>query len=771
MQPSSPHTHILRPLFASLLLLVAIPATRAKVATFRQGRIPTDPEVTCLKFSIPLPDGMEWHGTQIVRTSGSLAVFSAMQPSKDDPEFSGIIPFTGIPTDTFNITISGQWIIRPPEGGTGGGTAEPPDLIVPYEYKGFGGLDTTLSISPAKAFCDLENCETITFTASSNNRTPEQLEEVTWTIDNASHGKGRILELDPADLVPAVYEIKATLPVKDEAPLKTTAELVAGRAALELDPVETPEAPGTIKVGDIVNAKINIRPDTALDPGYVALIFSGTGQLTPQNEQNNILKWKSPDQPDTIPFLATAPGQTTAKLQYTCNDGTLTATDSITIEPLEFNLQITDPNSQNSIILTQEAPTSSETFYIAEQEDAGADLELTLVDNEGNSIPFADVTWTITPLNGAPKLWNKTTGNFTEPTVQTTWNRGENQTEKRRYKIQAQYTGTQTQTTPQFQPLETEISIVGIEITQVPEFLFASAEYATTLQWKIHGLDSVDDLTSVQVVFHPKSGSTSPSPLNGAHGEKGFLDYSLKIEGSPNQGFTYETYILSEYIRKNEVAGNISRSASFELLVGVQNIPEFQAKSDSKDMVKFFADNDIYALDIGKASDYTGLKTVTDERAVSLVPPTCRWRNVPTDDNNCKILPGEWNTANTICDYDEEFRSNGYWESPNVPSFSVWEPTYNYPDKPPYATYPIFAEGTKIAVTPTKEVSMTGAGQKIEQTCTIFPPEKEYYMAWDPKRLSFGHYRGEALGYRVGVYVFISYPGKDVTGLNAEVSR
>lgn len=104
---------ILRHLIVGLLFLVAILLLRADVVDFRQGRIPTDPDITAMKFSIPRPEGMEWHGTQSVNTSGSLATVSGPQPGPTSPSFSGNIPFTGIAIDTFNITLSGQWIIIP----------------------------------------------------------------------------------------------------------------------------------------------------------------------------------------------------------------------------------------------------------------------------------------------------------------------------------------------------------------------------------------------------------------------------------------------------------------------------------------------------------------------------------------------------------------------------------------------------------------------------------------------------------------------------------
>ncbi|MDT8389224.1 MAG: hypothetical protein RRC34_01790 [Lentisphaeria bacterium] len=293
--------------------------------------------------------------------------------------------------------------------------------------------------------------------------------------------------------------------------------------------------------------------------------------------------------------------------------------------------------------------------------------------------------------------------------------------------------------------LAVKIIASSVKILQVPEFLFASANYATTIKWQITGLSgpvTIDSLDAIKITFSPDAYHSIS--LGSSYGETGFLEYTVAIEGEPG---VFETYVKQEHIRQAVLSEpHVSNSASFAIEVELEcNDQQLALYGDSEEKIKAYADNTVFARDIDSNSEYAD---VTDTRAVVTTVPETRWE--------CQVkqnMPTDWyfGTTQTI-DFDEVFQENGYWPS-GKPRFMVY---HNFtPDQPLFHGFLLGNEDTYLGYRESEPNTYLQGVYAME-------PYTEYY-GWDPRMLGRGHYKGYVVANRIGVMVFISYGGKQVS--------
>ena len=291
-----------------------------------------------------------------------------------------------------------------------------------------------------------------------------------------------------------------------------------------------------------------------------------------------------------------------------------------------------------------------------------------------------------------------------------------------------------------------------VDILEVPEFLFASAENTTPIKWRIAGLSeplSTEKLERVNVVFHPTSNDSIP--LENPDEESGFLGYTRAIDGETSRVF--ETYVKPQYIQPAILPSpHVSNSASFSLKAKFgdgQTTSTLTANSGN--MIKAYADNTVYARDIAPGG--TGYATVTDARAVVRTEPEKRWANTIQ-----KNMPDIWYAPSIqqTMDFDEPFQEHGYWPVPDTsckPRFVLYDDAT--PETP-------FHTGYLLTNTTTFLGANSAGGDYFYQSVAAEEPDVDL-LGWDSSMLGRGHYKGDVIANRIGVAVFISYGGKSVT--------
>ncbi|MBS3763067.1 MAG: hypothetical protein KGZ25_07170, partial [Planctomycetes bacterium] len=177
-----------------------------------------------------------------------------------------------------------------------------------------------------------------------------------------------------------------------------------------------------------------------------------------------------------------------------------------------------------------------------------------------------------------------------------------------------------------------QVTVVKVEITQVPDYLFADADYATPIRFKLIGLDGAEcSLSDVQISFYVNGSEQFERTFGTSDGVKRTVgvnnDGALKLLSEYDEvhnGYTYECYVGSGAY-ENVSAGSTHRSgqASFraEVTLGKCTVSSANETSTPAEggRLRFYADANVPAMDIAIGPS-DGIHPL-DERSVIEVDP------------------------------------------------------------------------------------------------------------------------------------------------------
>ncbi|MBS3764276.1 MAG: hypothetical protein KGZ25_13345, partial [Planctomycetes bacterium] len=162
-----------------------------------------------------------------------------------------------------------------------------------------------------------------------------------------------------------------------------------------------------------------------------------------------------------------------------------------------------------------------------------------------------------------------------------------------------------------------------VEITRAPDYLFADADYATTLRFQLLGLDGVDcKLSSVHADFLlPGSDKFAAQNLLARTvgvNNNSTLQTLAKYDPAENN-YTYECYVPSGAYSKIQVPHDTSQQGQFVINVGVNGI-EIHSDRDEGGRVPYFADISVPAADISVGKDIPPMKSLSPKSKINVKP-------------------------------------------------------------------------------------------------------------------------------------------------------
>lgn len=302
------------------------------------------------------------------------------------------------------------------------------------------------------------------------------------------------------------------------------------------------------------------------------------------------------------------------------------------------------------------------------------------------------------------------------------------------------------------------LTISKIDLLQVPDYLFAAAEYWTPIKFKVHP-DSVpvtaSSFTSLKATLHydDASGAAQMKEISG-------LESYVEAVTGVN---TFECYIdPANYAAISIANKHYSDKAYFTLEADLGTVTCSSDSSDAEGAIsKKFVDKNIYAVDMTDANTSKTIQRATDARPFSSTDPVKRWEGV-----SYPLLWGIDQGPIVICAFsysiwkDESYDATGtfgsspanpYWDDPKFPRWQHTDQTgilFNQYQSDCFNTASFEAESS--------------FGATLTYSGSLYPSlYSETRMKQKGDNIFRGTYVGKNFGLRNGAYYFISYGGKD----------
>ena len=171
---------------------------------------------------------------------------------------------------------------------------------------------------------------------------------------------------------------------------------------------------------------------------------------------------------------------------------------------------------------------------------------------------------------------------------------------------------------------EWELVVIRPVITQTPDYLFANADYATSIRFTMEGLDGLKcKLLEVQAQFLVNGTPRFEPPAEVGERTVGVCAAGTLIALSDfdeqSNGYTYECYIPSKKYENIDIQGHFSKTAYFQVTVSLRNGITTGSPLETGE-VSYFADISVPAEDISLGKEIPSPKPLPPESEIYVRP-------------------------------------------------------------------------------------------------------------------------------------------------------